>query len=117
MHFGTLSQVRIKISTILGSHYLDVQPSGTGRQSPHREIPTSRTTPSYEVVPALQDLSGQLQKIDSKQLAKAFDTLSATLRGSPENVRAGARRACGRSRGRSPRATTPSATCSATRTT
>ncbi len=88
VHFGTLSQVRIKLSTILGSHYLDVQPVGTGRQSPHREIPTSRTMPSYEVVPALQDLSGQLQKIDSKRLATAFDALSTTLRGSPENVRA-----------------------------
>jgi phospholipid/cholesterol/gamma-HCH transport system substrate-binding protein len=87
VHFGALSQVRIKISTILGSHYLDLQPVGTGRQSPHREIPTSRTTPSYEVVPALQDLSGQLQKIDTTQLAKSFDALSATLRYSPDNVR------------------------------
>lgn len=87
VRFGTSSRASIKLSTILGSHYLEIQPSGSGRQSTHSEIPTSRTTPSYEVVPALQDLSGQVQKIDVSQLGKAFDTLSDTLQGSPDNVR------------------------------
>ncbi|MCO6004536.1 MCE family protein [Actinoallomurus purpureus] len=87
VRFGTQSQVRIKISTLLGAHYLEVQPRGDRRQSPHTEIPTSRTAPSYEVVPALQDLSGQLQKIDVPQLAKALDTLDQTLKYSPDNVR------------------------------
>lgn len=85
--FGTLSQVRIKLATILGAHYLDIQPAGARRQPPREEIPTSRTAPSYEIVPALQDLSGQLQKVDVAQLGKAFDTLSATMKYSPENVR------------------------------
>jgi phospholipid/cholesterol/gamma-HCH transport system substrate-binding protein len=87
VRFGTGSRAEIKIATILGSHYLDIHPGGAGRQSPHSEIPTSRTTPSYEVVPALQDLSGRLGKIDVPQLGMAFDTLSETLRGSPDNVR------------------------------
>jgi phospholipid/cholesterol/gamma-HCH transport system substrate-binding protein len=87
VRFGTRSQVRIKISTLLGAHYLEIQPEGDRRQSPHSEIPTSRTAPSYEVVPALQDLSGQLQKVDVPQLAKALDTLDQTLRYSPDNVR------------------------------
>jgi phospholipid/cholesterol/gamma-HCH transport system substrate-binding protein len=85
--FGTRSRAQIKISTLLGAHYLEIQPGGAGRQSPHSEIPTSRTTPSYEVVPALQDLSGRLQKIDVPQLTTAFDTLSETLEGAPDNVR------------------------------
>jgi phospholipid/cholesterol/gamma-HCH transport system substrate-binding protein len=87
LRFGTRSWVRIKIATILGAHYLEIQPGGDGRQQPRSEIPTSRTTPSYEVVPALQDLSGQLQKIDVPQLSTAFNTLSETMRGSPANVR------------------------------
>lgn len=87
VRFGARSRVQIKISTLLGSHYLQIQPVGAGRQSPHSEIPTSRTTPSYEVVPALQDLSAQVSRIDVPQLAKAFDTLSDTLRDSPANVR------------------------------
>ncbi len=87
VRFGTLSRVSIKLATILGSHYLDVQPAGAHPQPPGEEIPTSRTAPAYEVVPALQDLSGQLQKIDVRRLAKAFDALSQTLSGSPDNVR------------------------------
>jgi phospholipid/cholesterol/gamma-HCH transport system substrate-binding protein len=85
--FGTRSRAQIKISTLLGAHYLQIQPGGAGRQSPHSEIPTSRTTPAYEVVPALQDLSGRLQKIDVPQLSTAFDSLSETLEGAPDNVR------------------------------
>ncbi|MCO5969539.1 MCE family protein [Actinoallomurus soli] len=87
VRFGTQSQLRIKISTLLGAHYLEVEPKGDRRQSPHAEIPASRTAPSYEVVPALQDLSGQLQKIDVPQLATALNTLNQTLKYSPDNVR------------------------------
>jgi phospholipid/cholesterol/gamma-HCH transport system substrate-binding protein len=87
VRFGTGSRAQIKLSTLLGAHYLQIQPVGTGRQSPHSEIPTARTTPSYEVVPALQDLSRQVSKIDTSQLGTAFDTLSDTLRDAPANVR------------------------------
>jgi phospholipid/cholesterol/gamma-HCH transport system substrate-binding protein len=87
VRFGARSRAQIKLSTLLGSHYLQIQPAGTGRQSPHSEIPTSRTTPSYEVVPALQDLSQKTGAIDVAQLSTAFDTLSDTLRDAPANVR------------------------------
>lgn len=87
VRFGARSRAQIKLSTLLGSHYLQIQPAGTGRQSPHSEIPTSRTTPSYEVVPALQDLSQKAGAIDVTQLSTAFDTLSDTLRDAPANVR------------------------------
>jgi phospholipid/cholesterol/gamma-HCH transport system substrate-binding protein len=85
--FGTQSRAQIKIKTLLGSHYLALEPKGPGRQSPHREIPVSRTKPPYDVVPALQDVSAQLGKIDTKQLAKSFDILSQTMQGSSANVR------------------------------
>jgi phospholipid/cholesterol/gamma-HCH transport system substrate-binding protein len=85
--FGTGTRAQIKIKTLLGSHYLALEPKGPGRQSPHQEIPVSRTTAPYEVVPALQDAGAQLAKIDTKQLATSFDTLSQTMRGSSANVR------------------------------
>lgn len=87
VRFGTRSLAQIELSTLLGAHYLRIQPAGTGRQSPHSEIPTSRTTPSYEVVPALQDLSRSTSEIDVSQLSTAFDTLSGILRDAPDNVR------------------------------
>lgn len=86
-HFGTDSRAAIKIKTILGDHYLAVDNRGPGRQHASTQIPVSRTTPPYDVVPALQDASAQLKEIDTKQLAKSFDVLSQTMQGSPENVR------------------------------
>jgi phospholipid/cholesterol/gamma-HCH transport system substrate-binding protein len=85
--FGTGTRVQIKIKTLLGSHYLALEPKGPGRQSTHQEIPVTRTTAPYNVVPALQDASAQLGKIDTKQLAASFDTLSQTMQGSSANVR------------------------------
>lgn len=86
-HFGTRTRAQIKIKTLLGSHFLALDPKGPGQQPAGREIPLSRTTASYEVVPALQDASSQLGQIDTKQLAKAMNTLTQTMEGSPENVR------------------------------
>ena len=85
--FGTQTRAQIKIKTLLGSHYLALEPKGPGRQPTHREIPVSRTTSPYNLVPALQDASAQVGKIDTKQLANSFDTLTQTMQGSSENVR------------------------------
>jgi phospholipid/cholesterol/gamma-HCH transport system substrate-binding protein len=85
--FGTQTRAQIKIKTLLGSHFLALDPKGSGRQPTSQEIPISRTTAPYEVVPALQDASSQLGQIDTKQLATAMNTLSQTMEGSPENVR------------------------------
>jgi phospholipid/cholesterol/gamma-HCH transport system substrate-binding protein len=85
--FGTDTRALIKIKTLLGSHYLALDPKGSGHQSSHREIPVTRTNAPYDVVPALQDASAQVAQIDTKQLAKSFDTLSQTMQGSSENVR------------------------------
>src|ERR671926_222429 len=50
-HFGTDTRVQIKIKTILGSHFLALDPKGPGRQPTGKEIPLSRTSAPYEVVP------------------------------------------------------------------
>jgi phospholipid/cholesterol/gamma-HCH transport system substrate-binding protein len=84
---GDQSRAQIKIKTILGSHYLALEPAGAHRQPKNREIPVSRTTAPFDVVPALQAASSQLGQIDTKQLAKSMDALTQTLQGSPENVR------------------------------
>lgn len=85
--FGAQSRAEIKIKTLLGQHYLAIVPHGRGRQSPDDEIPTSRTTPPFDVVPAFSKLTRQTEKIDTKQLAKAFDTISNTFKNSPPEVR------------------------------
>lgn len=84
---GSTTRAEIKIKTILGDHFLNLDPSGPGRQSTHREIPVSRTTPPYNVVPALQDVSAQVGQINTKQLATSFNVLAESMQGSSQNVR------------------------------
>jgi virulence factor Mce-like protein len=91
VHLGELTRAEIKIKTLLGSHYLALDPRGPGKQDPDRQIPVSRTTTPFEVVPAVSQLSQRVGAIDVRQLAKSFDTLSATFKDSPEEVRASLR--------------------------
>jgi phospholipid/cholesterol/gamma-HCH transport system substrate-binding protein len=91
VRLGDLTRAQIKIKTLLGAHYLSLDPRGPGRQDPHRQIPVSRTATPFEIVPAVSQLSQRIDAIDVKQLARSFDTLSATFKDSPAEVRASLR--------------------------
>jgi phospholipid/cholesterol/gamma-HCH transport system substrate-binding protein len=88
VHLGTQTRASIQIFTLLGNKYLALEPKGPGRWPRHSELPLSQTTSPYDVEPAFQDLTRVSGEIDVKQLADAFDTLSATFRSSPPAVRA-----------------------------
>ena len=54
---------------------------------PETAIPVSRTTPPFDVIPAFQDLATTVNKIDTTQLQKALNTLSADFSGTAPNVK------------------------------
>ncbi|MQY06177.1 MCE family protein [Actinomadura macrotermitis] len=83
---GSLTRAEIKIKTVLGSHFLSLDPRGGGTLG--RRIPQDRTTTPFEVVPAISELSQRVSKIDYQQMAKSFDVLSDTFKNSPEEIRA-----------------------------
>jgi phospholipid/cholesterol/gamma-HCH transport system substrate-binding protein len=91
VRLGELTRAEIKIKTVLGAHYLALDPRGPGSQDPGEQIPVSRTATPFEVVPAVSELSQRVGAIDVNQLANAFDTLSTTFEDSPEEVRAALR--------------------------
>lgn len=88
---GDLTRADIKIKTLLGSHYLSLDPRGRAKQSPDRQIPITRTSTPFEIVPAVSELSTTVGKIDHVQIAKSFDTLSSTFENSPDEIRASLR--------------------------
>jgi len=55
---------------------------------PGSEIPLARTISAYDVVDAFTDLANTTERINTAQLAKALDTLSATFKNTPEEVQA-----------------------------
>ncbi|WP_020575522.1 MCE family protein [Actinopolymorpha alba] len=84
---GERTGAAIRIRTLLGRKYLSLEPAGPGRLDPATEIPLSRTVAPYDVVEAFSDLTTTTERIDTAQLAKALDTLSATFANTPEEVR------------------------------
>ncbi|WP_372341206.1 MCE family protein [Streptomyces sp. CC224E] len=87
-HFGTRTGASIRVRTILGAKYLALYPKGPGQLAPGSEIPLARTTAAYDVVEAFSDLTRTTEKVDTRHLAKALNTLSATFEDSPDEVRA-----------------------------
>jgi phospholipid/cholesterol/gamma-HCH transport system substrate-binding protein len=89
VRLGELTRAHIKIKTVLGAHYLALEPRGSGRLA--RQIPVARTSTPYEVTAALQDVSGRLGQIDHQEMAKSFDVLADTFRNSPDEIQASLR--------------------------
>lgn len=85
---GEDTSAAVKLQTLLGKKYLAVTPAGSGRLSSSREIPLSRTTPSYDVVDAFSDLTTTTEQIDSGQLAQSLETIATTFKDSPADVKA-----------------------------
>jgi phospholipid/cholesterol/gamma-HCH transport system substrate-binding protein len=88
---GDRSSAAIKIKTLLGRKYLELDPAGDAELPGGGEIPVSRTTSPYDVLEAFGGLTQTIQAIDTRQLARAFDTLAAAFRGTPDDVGASLR--------------------------
>lgn len=87
---GNASTVGIAIKTLLGEKYLAVDPLGNAPQDPGSRITASRTTSPYDVTQAFDGLGETIGEIDTEQLAKSFETISATFKDSPPHVRSAA---------------------------
>lgn len=87
IRLGRSTTASIEVKTLLGQHYLNVTPLGSGHLDSGTTIPRSRTTAPLNVVPAFQRLTRDTQQIDTGQVAKAFDSVSEILETSAPEVR------------------------------
>jgi phospholipid/cholesterol/gamma-HCH transport system substrate-binding protein len=86
-YVGDQSVVQIKLKTLLGAKYLDIDSIGRGKQDPGKTIPVSRTKSPLDVYPAFTELTNTIDKLNTDQLAKAFQTLAQDFTGTPQYVR------------------------------
>jgi phospholipid/cholesterol/gamma-HCH transport system substrate-binding protein len=84
---GSQTKASIRIKTLVGAEYLALDPEGSGKLDPKSAIPVSRTTPPFDVIPAFQDLATTVNKIDTSQLTKALNVLSADFSSTAPNVK------------------------------
>ena len=88
---GNQTTAAIKIKTLLGDKFLSIDPQGTQPQNPGTPIPLARTTSPYDVTQAFQGFGQEVSQINTIQLAKSLETLSAAFSTTPPYVRSALR--------------------------
>ncbi|ORX02104.1 MCE family protein [Mycolicibacillus trivialis] len=79
---GADTTAAIKLTTILGSRYIDVKPRGADAL-PDRRIPLAHTSVPYDLQKLLQDSTRTFEDVDAAQFAKSMEIVSAQLQGVP----------------------------------
>lgn len=83
---GEESTAAIKLKTLLGQKYLQVDPVGEEALDPGRPIPLERTTVPFDIAAATETLVTTQESIDVEQLADSFRALSSAFSDTPEDV-------------------------------
>lgn len=82
---GKDSRATIKVTTILGSRYLALNPHGAGRL-PADTFDLSHTDVPYDLQAALQDATTTFEQVDSDRFAQSLAVLGKQLEGLPAVV-------------------------------
>lgn len=83
---GDQSVAVIKIKTLLGRKYLEIDSEGAKAQDPTKPFPLDRTVTPFDVYPAFSDLTKSLAEIDTKSLGQSLHTLAETFKNTPTEV-------------------------------
>jgi phospholipid/cholesterol/gamma-HCH transport system substrate-binding protein len=84
---GDQTQAIIKIKTVLGRKYLELDSEGAQKQNPATVIPLARTLTPYDVYPAFSDLTKTVGNINTADLGKSLETIAQTFKNTPGAVR------------------------------
>ncbi|KAA0118553.1 MCE family protein [Mycolicibacterium sp. P9-22] len=82
---GQDSRAVIKVTTILGSRYLALQPSGSG-SLPENTFDLSQTEVPYDLQEALADVTTTYEQVDTDQFAETLGILGEQMQGLPEVI-------------------------------
>jgi phospholipid/cholesterol/gamma-HCH transport system substrate-binding protein len=83
---GSTTEATVKVATLLGTHYLEVDPSGTGTLA-DATIPLDRTGVPYNLQDVLESGAGALDELDPELIAEALTQMAGTLGASQDQIR------------------------------
>ncbi|MGB8403239.1 MAG: MCE family protein [Mycobacterium sp.] len=83
VRLGSATQALIKLTTLLGSRYVDLRPAGSAVLADNR-IPLSNTVVPYDLQQSLQDATTTFEAVDAQKIAESMTTLSNQLQGAPD---------------------------------
>ncbi|MBD0862506.1 MCE family protein [Gordonia sp. zg691] len=79
---GADTKAAIKLTTLLGSRYVEIQPAGNG-DIPDDVIPLANTTVPYDLQTALANATTTFEQVDAERIAESMTVLSEQLDGAP----------------------------------
>ncbi|MBJ8347229.1 MCE family protein [Antrihabitans sp. YC2-6] len=82
---GADTLAAIKLTTLLGSRYIELQPAGDVAL-PDRRIPLSNTSVPYDLQAALRDATTTFEQVDTKRIGESMTLLAQQLEGTPALV-------------------------------
>lgn len=85
IELGPETTAAVKVATLLGTHYLEVDPAGEGRLEDDT-IPLARTTVPFNLQDVLEGGSQTLEELDGELLARALDEVGNTLRATDSEI-------------------------------
>jgi len=83
VHLGRDTRAAIKLTTVLGSRYLELTPAGTGDLD-YRRIGLANTAVPYDLQKTLTDATTTFEQVDANQIAESMTTFVHGLAGVPE---------------------------------
>ncbi len=83
---GSRTEATVKVATLLGTHYLEVDPSGAGELA-DGTIPIDRTAVPYNLQDVLESGARALDELDPELLARALTQMAGTLGASQDQIR------------------------------
>ncbi|RUP26587.1 MULTISPECIES: MCE family protein [Mycolicibacterium] len=83
VRLGTDTHASIKLTTILGSRYLELVPGGSGQLAGNR-IALSHTEVPYDLQKTLEGATSTLAPLDAERIAESVRVMSASLQGLPD---------------------------------
>jgi phospholipid/cholesterol/gamma-HCH transport system substrate-binding protein len=83
VHLGGDTRAAIKLTTILGSRYLELSPAGPGGLE-HKTIPLANTEVPYDLQKTLAGAASTFEPIDAERIVESVKTLNQNLQGLPD---------------------------------
>ncbi|WP_183093374.1 MCE family protein [Nocardioides stalactiti] len=83
---GARTEATVKVATLLGTHYLEVNPLGSGELADDR-IELANTSVPYNLQDVLESGADALQELDPELLADALSEMAGTLGASQDQIR------------------------------
>jgi phospholipid/cholesterol/gamma-HCH transport system substrate-binding protein len=82
---GAQTTASVKVATLLGTHYLEIHPQGSGSLADGR-IPLERTAVPYNLQDVIEVGTTRLEELDPVRLAKALTATSDALAASGDDI-------------------------------